>query len=121
MPDILALWDFDDPAGSEARFRAALTDATHDTALSLRTQIARTHGLRRQFSEAHRELDAVDADLAGAGPEPRVRTLLERGRTWRSSGEPARARPLFLQAEQLARTAKLEFLHVDALHMVALV
>jgi uncharacterized protein YbaP (TraB family) len=120
MPDILALWDFDDPAASEARFRAALAEATHDAALSLRTQIARTHGLRRQFGEAHRELDAVDAELAGAGPEPRVRTLLERGRTWRSAGEPARARPLFLQAEQLARTAKLEYLHVDALHMVAL-
>lgn len=121
MPDIHALWDFDDPAASEARFRAAMTDATHDAALSLRTQIARTLGLRRLFDAAHRELDAVDAELAGAGPEPRVRTLLERGRSWRSAGEPARARPLFLQAEQLARTARLEDLHVDALHMVALV
>ncbi len=121
MPDILSLWDFDDPAASEARFRAALPESTYDAALSLRTQIARTHSLRRQFAEAHRELDGVDAELAGAGPEPRVRTLLERGRTWRSAGEPARARPLFLQAEQLARTAKLEYLHVDALHMVALV
>ena len=121
LPDILALWDFDDPAASEARFRAALADAPHDAALSLRTQIARTHSLRRQFDAAHRELDAVDAALAGAGAEPRVRTLLERGRTWRSAGEPARARALFLQAEQLARTAKLENLHVDALHMVALV
>ncbi|MFT3954537.1 MAG: TraB/GumN family protein [Piscinibacter sp.] len=125
MPDILALWDFDDPAASEARFRAALADAaappTHDAALSLRTQIARTLGLRRRFDEAHRELDAVDALLPGAGPEPRVRTLLERGRAWRSAREPAKARPLFLQAEQLARSARLEYLHVDALHMVALV
>lgn len=122
MPDINALWDFDDPAASEARFRAELArDLTHDAALSLRTQIARTFSLRRQFAEAHRVLDGVDAELAGAAPEPRVRALLERGRSWRSAGEPARARPLFLQAEQLARTAKLEFLHVDALHMVALV
>lgn len=125
MPDILALWDFDDPAASEARFRAALADAamppTHDAALSLRTQVARTMSLRRRFDEAHRELDAVDAQLPGAGAEPRVRTLLERGRTWRSAREPAKARPLFLQAEQLARSAKLEVLHVDALHMVALV
>lgn len=124
MPDILALWDFDDPAASEVRFRAALADAaaplTHDAALSLRTQIARTMSLRRRFDEAHRLLDEVDAELPGAGPEPRVRTLLERGRSWRSARQPARARPLFLQAEQLARTAKLEYLHVDALHMVAL-
>jgi tetratricopeptide (TPR) repeat protein len=121
MPDILALWDFDDPAASEARFRAALEGATHDAALSLRTQIARTHSLRRQFDPAHRELDAVEAELAGAGAEPRVRLLLERGRSWRSAGEPARARALFLQAEPLARSAKLEYLHVDALHMIALV
>lgn len=120
-PDILALWNFEDLDASELRFRAALAEVPHDAALSLRTQIARTLGLRRQFDQAHRELDAVDAELAGAGAEPRVRTLLERGRTWRSSGEPARARPLFLQAEQLARSAKLEYLHVDALHMVALV
>jgi hypothetical protein len=119
-PDILALWDFDDPAGSEVRFRAALAEATHDVTLSLRTQIARTHSLRRDFAEAHRLLDAVDAELAGAGAEARVRSLLERGRSWRSAGEPDRARPLFAQAAQLARGAGLEYLHVDALHMVAL-
>ena len=70
-PDINALWDYDDPAASEARFRAALADttneATHDVALSLRTQIARSFSLRRRFDEAQRELDAVDAELAGAG------------------------------------------------------
>lgn len=121
MPDILALWDFDDPVASEARMRAALDGATHDAALSLRTQIARTLSLRRQFGAAHRVLDEVDAELGGAGAEPRVRSMLERGRTWRSSGEPAKARSLFLQAEQLARTSGLDYLHVDALHMVALV
>ncbi|MFT3663556.1 TraB/GumN family protein [Piscinibacter sp.] len=121
-PDIESLWDFDDPAASEERFRAALArEPTLDAELALRTQVARTMSLRRRFDEAQRLLDGVDAELAGAGAEPRVRTLLERGRNWRSAGEPARARPLFLQAEQLARTARLEFLHVDALHMVALV
>ena len=50
-----------------------------------------------------------------------MRSLLERGRLWRSAREPAKARPLFLQAEQQARAAGLEYLHVDALHMVALV
>lgn len=120
-PDLLALWDFDDPAASEARFRERLDDASHEVGLSLRTQIARTHSLRGQFVQAHQLLDGVDAELAGAGAEPRVRALLERGRTWRSAREPAKARPLFLQAEQQARAAGLEYLHVDALHMVALV
>ena len=121
MPDVAALWDFDDPTGSEARFRAALAEATQDAALSLRTQIARTLGLRSRFAEAQHELDAVDAELGDAGAEPRVRALLERGRVWRSQGDPARAQPLFLQAAQAAQAAGLEDLQVDALHMVALV
>ena len=39
--DVDALWNFNDPAASEARFRAALTVAKGDDALVLRTQIAR--------------------------------------------------------------------------------
>lgn len=120
-PDLHALWDFDDPAASEARFRERLDDASHEVNLSLRTQIARTLGLRGQFAPAHQLLDGVDAELAGTGAEPRVRSLLERGRLWRSAREPAKARPLFLQAVQQARAAGLDNLHVDALHMVALV
>jgi tetratricopeptide (TPR) repeat protein len=120
-PDLLALWDFADPAASEARFRERLDDASHEVNLSLRTQIARTHSLRGQFAQAHQLLDGVDAELAATGAEPRVRSLLERGRTWRSAREPAKARPLFQQAAQQARAAGLDYLHVDALHMVALV
>lgn len=120
-PDIVALWDFDDPAGTEARLRARLEGAGAELALSLRTQIARTHSLRGRFAEAHALLDEVDAALPRAGAEPRVRAWLERGRTWRSSGQPQRARPLFLQAAELAGSAGLEFLAVDALHMLALV
>lgn len=121
MPDILALWDFNDPAASEARFRERLDEATHDAGLSLRTQIARTYSLRRQFEQAHKLLDEVDAELGDAGAEPRVRSLLERGRTWRSAKQPERARPLFEQAVELSRGSALDYLHVDALHMVALV
>ena len=121
MPDILGLWDFNDPARSETAFRAQLENATLPAALTLRTQIARTYSLRGRFDEAHAMLDGVDAELAGAGPEPRVRSLLERGRTWRSAKQPDRARPLFLQALALATPAGLEYLAVDAMHMMALV
>jgi tetratricopeptide (TPR) repeat protein len=119
--DIAALWNFDDPAASEARFRAALADAQGDAALSLQTQIARTYSLRRRFDEAHALLDSLAPQLAGAGAEPRVRALLERGRTHRSARARDKARPLFEQAAALAQSAGLEFLAVDALHMVALV
>jgi tetratricopeptide (TPR) repeat protein len=119
--DVSPFWNFDDPAGTEARLRGALATARGDDALVLRTQIARTLGLRSRFDEAHALLDAIEPQLPGAGAEPRVRLLLERGRTWRSSGQPARARPLFAQAVPIAQAAALDALAIDAMHMVALV
>ena len=119
--DLDALWDFARPDQTEQRFRAALADAQGDDALILRTQIARTLGLRGQFDAALRELDAVAPQLAGAGPAPRVHALIERGRVLRSAGRPADAEPYFQQAFGLADRARLEFLAADALHMVALV
>lgn len=119
--DVDALWNFNDPAASEARFREALANAKGDDALILRTQVARTLGLRKRFDDAYRELDAIEPALAAAGQEPRVRALLERGRTLRSSGQPAEGKPLFIRAFEMADAARLEGLAADALHMVALV
>jgi len=118
--DIRSLWDFDDPARSEAVFRDHLAPATGDDALSLQTQIARTYSLRSRFDDAHALLDRIEPQIAAAGPEPKVRFLLERGRTWRSGKQPDKARPLFLQAVELASAAKLDYLAIDAMHMVAL-
>lgn len=118
--DVDALWNFADPAASEARFREALGSATGDDALVLRTQIARTFGLRGRFDDAHRELDAIEPALAAAGMEPRVRAWLERGRTLRSAGKPLEGRPLFMRAYVTADAARLERLAADALHMIAL-
>lgn len=119
--DLDALWDFARPAVSEQRFRQALSTASGDDALVLRTQIARTFGLRRDFDAAHRELDAIEPLLATAGAAPRVHALLERGRTLRSAGRLADALPLFQRAFDLADRERLEFLAADALHMLALV
>lgn len=120
--DVSPYWNFDDPAASEAAFRQALVERpSGDDGLVLQTQIARTFGLRSRFAEAHALLDTLEPQLAGAGAEPRVRWLLERGRTFRSSKQPDRARPLFVEAAERAHAARLEALEVDALHMIALV
>ena len=119
--DIRSLWDFADPARSEAVFCEQLKTAGRDDVLSLQTQIARSYGLRSRFADAHALLDQIEPQLAGAAPQPRVRHLLERGRTWRSSGDSDRARPWFEQAVDLALSAGLDELAVDAMHMVALV
>jgi tetratricopeptide (TPR) repeat protein len=118
--DVDALWNFNDPAASEARFREALVKAQGDDALVLRTQIARTLGLLQRYDEAHRELDAVEAAARDAGAAVRVRIALERGRVLRSSGQPAEGKPLFVRAFETADAAKLERLAADALHMIAL-
>lgn len=118
--DIDAFWEYTDPAASEERFRIALRGAQGDERLELLTQIARTYGLRGQFDEAHEILDDVEGQLAGAGPRPRVRYLLERGRTLNSSGEREEARELFSEAWEDARAEQLDGLSVDAAHMVAI-
>lgn len=119
--EIHELWNFGDPAASEKIFRDRLVSASGDLRLELLTQIARTYSLRGRFEDAHKLLDQIEPQLKDAGPAPRVRFLLERGRTFRSSGAADRARPLFVDAWQLALASGLDGLAVDAAHMVALV
>ena len=120
-----ALWNFNDPAASEARFRAerARHAAASREALETETQVARTQSLRRQFAAAHATLDAIEPGLAAVDARVRVRYLLERGRTFNSSDAPEKAVPLF--ADAAARSAALgragdEFYTVDALHMLGI-
>lgn len=119
--DIRDLWDFNDPALSEERFVAALAEETdpHQRAL-IKTQIARTLGLRKRFEEALALLDEVDAEI---GPDTPgwicAYAVMERGRVHRSSGDPEGAKPLFEEACGLSEG--VADVHIDALHMVALV
>jgi len=119
--DIESFWEYSDPAASEGRFRAALETARGDERLELLTQVARTHSLRKDFDAAHRLLDEIERELSTAGPRPRIRYLLERGRTFNSAGDTARARKLFEEAWTLGRKSAEEGLAVDAAHMIAIV
>jgi len=125
IPDIDSLWNFADPAGSEIRFHDAIgalpDDAPGWHSSLLQTQAARAQGLQRKFQEAHRTLDAIDVSRDDSPPVLRVRHLLERGRVHNSSGEPTNAKPLFVQAWDVAVGAGLDALAVDAAHMVAIV
>jgi tetratricopeptide (TPR) repeat protein len=130
MIDPTPLWDFDDPAGSEQRFREAAADATGADRLVLLTQVARALGLQDRFAEAHDTLDQVLAgpprvaesdEAPGVDSGVSTRMALERGRLFRSAGRPEDARPCFEAAVAQARRAGEDALFVDALHMVALV
>ena len=128
--DVSALWTYSDPALSEQRFQQALVGASPDDAFILRTQIARTWGLRGDFERARAVLASLEADLPQRSSEAQVRYALELGRTYASPAHPPdtqtaeqreRARVLYLRAFETANAARLDSLAIDALHMMVMV
>jgi tetratricopeptide (TPR) repeat protein len=124
LADFDKLWDYNDPAATERRFREILPAAEKSGDRSyhaqLLTQIARTQGLQDRFDEAHATLDSVEKMLADDLKLARVCYLLERGRVFNSSGHSAKAMPLFEEAWKLAETGKFARFAVDAVHMLAI-
>ncbi|MHC4216891.1 MAG: tetratricopeptide repeat protein [Planctomycetota bacterium] len=120
-----ALWDFDEPARSEAAFRELLAEAQEsgdrDYTAQVFTQIARAQGLQRSFDDAHATLDGVESMLDETSPLVRVRYQLERGRVLNSSGQADDARPLFVGAWEESGGHGFDFYTVDAAHMIAIV
>jgi tetratricopeptide (TPR) repeat protein len=120
-----ALWDFNAPAKSEARFREELARHTAGSreARETATQLARSLGLQRSFDQANATLDTLVAGLDEPPARIRVRYLLERGRARNSSGKPAEAVPLFRDALAAADKDDLpgaDYYRVDALHMLGI-
>ena len=114
------LWDFDDLDGTEARLRARLADETGDAPRAeVLTQLARVEGLRADFDACERLLDEAEP-LAAESAVANVRLELERGRMYRSSGDPQAAFPLFRSAYERAVEAGEFFLAGDAAHMCAI-
>ena len=128
--DLESLWNFNQPALSEQRFREALVTASGDDALILQTQIARSYGLRRDFAQAQQILHSIAHKVPTASAEVRARYELEFGRTLSSAKHAAesqtadikeQARARYLRAFELAKGAQLDALAIDALHMLAFV
>lgn len=123
--DFDKLWNYDDPAATEQKFRELLPAAEKgkDTAyyLELLTQLARTQSLQRKFTEAHEILDKVMKKLKPEHIVPRIRFMLERGRTFNSSKEYEKARELFMGAYMQADKYGEDNLAIDAVHMLGIV
>ncbi|WP_395242864.1 hypothetical protein ACGGZK_11880 [Agromyces sp. MMS24-K17] len=133
------LWDFADPAGSEARFRAAADDpeATAHLRAILRTQQARAVGIQKRIDEALAILDDVETagleTSAGAPAAPGAsapsaaeraevasRNDLERGRLLAAAGRREEAVAALTRAVREGVAAGSTFLVLDGLHMLAL-
>jgi len=123
--DIDVLWDFDDPAGTEAKFMALRqhlgAQKDHAKLLELDTQLARAQGLQGRFAHALMTLETVQDRLEPGETRPGIRHDLEMGRVLRSSGSPSGAKAYFERAAQAGRAAGEEALEIDAIHMIALV
>lgn len=114
-----AVWDFNDPIGSEKRLRALAGSLTSGSiaAAEVETQIARSLGLQHRFDDGHRVLDGIVV----SSHQVETRVLLERGRLFNSAGNSTSAMPLFSKAVSEALLADDDYLRVDALHMLAIV
>lgn len=126
LPFIDSLWDYNDPAGTEEKFREILPEAEasgdKDYYIQLLTQIARTYGLRQQYEKEHEILDDVGNLLAENENVDTawVRYYLERGRTFNSAGDKEKAIVLFKQAFDFAEQRGMDFYAIDAAHMMAI-
>jgi tetratricopeptide (TPR) repeat protein len=114
--NIREIWDFSDAPGSERRFRTAAAESFGPARTAYLTQVARALGLQERYDAGHTVLDSLTAD----DPESLTRIALERGRLRRSAGDNAAAGAHFAAAAERASTSGLEELHLDALHMLAL-
>ncbi len=128
--DVAQLWDFKNPELSEQRFLSALSSASADDAIILKTQIARTYGLRGNFSKARELLAGVQPQIQSASLEAKVRYYLELGRAYCSATHPPEsqsaevrelARSAYMGALELAKNGRLDDLAIDALHMMTFV
>src|SRR5262245_11428893 len=130
--DIRDLWDFNDPALSESRFRdAAAREPELDGQLMAKTQVARSLGLQRQFDEDLQVLNEIDAAInppstpenpvtpPNVSAQTKAYALMERGRVLRSSGKKEESKPLFDEARAVAG-APTDVV-IDAIHMQAIV
>jgi tetratricopeptide (TPR) repeat protein len=114
------LWDFEDLAASERRFRAQLEQEETDAGRAeVLTQLARVEGLRGDFDSSEELLREAGA-LADSSAAALIRIELERGRKLRSSGDAEAALPLFESAFARAVEADEHYLAGDAAHMAAI-
>lgn len=123
--DFDKLWDYSDPAGTEKKFKELLPAAERSKDkgyyIELLTQLARTQGLQMKFDEAHKILDKAMKLIKTEHVRPRIRYMLERGRTYNSSKVYDKARELFMAAYQQAEKYGEDNYAIDAVHMLGIV
>jgi len=124
LPDFDKLWNYADPAATEAKFRALLPAAEKSGDDSyhaqLLTQLARTQGLQGRYDDAMATLGRAATVMRNDDSLAYVRELLERGRVLNSSGDPTTAMRSFTSAWKLAESEHHWRYAIDAVHMMGI-
>ncbi|MFO7896346.1 MAG: hypothetical protein R6U84_05380 [Candidatus Cloacimonadales bacterium] len=124
-----AMWDYNDPAGSEELFVGILAGLKDSAELSydqnyhveLLSQIARAQGLQGKFAAADSTLQSAAELLNDKTVSGKMRLLLEKGRLHNSQAESKIAAQYFEQAYQFGQENNLDYHALDALHMLGIV
>lgn len=121
LPPIDSLWNYGDPAATEAKFRELLPKAEQSGEVAYRlellTQLARTQSLQRKYVECHAILDDIERQVSPDMPRVIVRMNLERGRAFNDTLKFDQAKACFARAWDLASAERIDGLAVDAAHM----
>ena len=125
LPNFDQEWDYSDPISTRLKFIAMyheLKDSAPESYQEeLNTQIARTHSLNSEFDVAHNILDNIEKyPELKSHPQLYTRYLLERGRTFNSSGEKEKAYKVFEEAYKFSDAKDLDYHCIDAAHMMAI-
>lgn len=123
MQDFDTYWDYSNPKSTEEKFREILLsndvqDPNYRAELS--TQLARTMGMQRKFTEAHNLLNQITPDIIANDPQVACRLSLERGRLYNSNNEKPQAIEHFIKAAEIAQVNHFDFYLVDAYHMLGI-
>jgi tetratricopeptide (TPR) repeat protein len=125
QPEIDALWDWGNPAESERRIRRAAGEAAkageQSRELQLQTQVIRAMVLQRRFEDAKPLWRTLNEQMRTVMDPPfRARFYLESGRWDNDWNKLENAISYTRVAVTIAQRHQLDFLQVDALHMLAI-
>jgi len=127
--DLDRFWSPVDPAGSEAAFRALMSDAEKLVGrdrchlIELHCLIGRSEALQNKFSEARASLERAEALLeeeqAAYRVSARIRWLIEKGRLHILEKTPSQATRLFSEAWSLSINSGEDYFAVEIAQLMA--
>ncbi len=124
LPPFNEVWVFQDPKGTEKKFKALMPLAKeNDLAYyaELIAHLGRSISLQKRYDDAHKALDLAIPILTDDMNKANIQYNLERGRVYYWQKNESKASHYFQKAMELATKHGEDFLAIDIAHMIAIV